>query len=75
MPDPTPRIRFSSVFPKKAWIISNLVGLVREQADVQARISGPGFWQNATGPQPVSHFQNRFRSSTNILDNTVQNQP
>ena len=54
---------------------SGLVGPVREQADVQARISGPGFWQNATDPQAVSHFQTRFRSFTNVLDNTVQNQP
>ena len=26
-------------------------------------IIGPGFWQDATGPLTVSHFQTRFRSS------------
>ena len=40
-----------------------------------AGIIGPGFWQNATGPQTVSHFQTRFRSSTDVPDNIVQNQP
>ena len=38
-------------------------------------IIGPGFWQDATGLLPVSHFQTRFRSSTDVPDNTVQNQP
>ena len=27
---------------------------------------GPGFWQDATGPLPVSDFQTRFRSSTDV---------
>ena len=40
-----------------------------------AGIIGPGFWQDATGPLPVSHFHTRFRSSTDVPDNTVQNQP
>ena len=31
-----------------------------------AGISGSGFWQDATGPLPVSHFQTRFRSSTDV---------
>ena len=35
----------------------------------------PGFWQDVTGLLPVSHFQTRFRSSTDISDNIVQNQP
>ena len=35
----------------------------------------PGFWQDETGPLPVSHFQTRFRFSTNVPDNIVQNQP
>ena len=39
-----------------------------------AGIIGPGFWQDATGPLPVSHFQTRFRSSTDVPDNPVQNQ-
>ena len=38
-------------------------------------IIGPGFWQDATGPPPVSHFQTRFRSSTDVPDNIVKNQP
>ena len=38
-------------------------------------ITRPGFWQDATGPLPVSDFLTRFRSSTDVPDNTVQNQP
>ena len=49
-------------------------GLVWKQAGVQG-IIGPGFWQDATVPLPVSHFQTRFRSSTDIPDNIVPNQP
>ena len=58
---------------------SDLDGLVRVwpnasglEASRCAGIIWPGFWQDATGPLPVSHFQTRFRSST---DNIVQNQP
>ena len=40
-----------------------------------AGIIWPGFWQEATGPLPVSHFHTRFRSSTHVPDNIVQNQP
>ena len=40
-----------------------------------AGIIGHGFWQDATGPLPVPHFQTRFRSSTDIPDKIVQNQP
>ena len=40
-----------------------------------AGIIGPGFWQDATGLLPVSHFLNRFRSSTDVPDNIVQKQP
>ena len=36
---------------------------------------GVCFWQNAAGPLPVSHFHTRFRSSTDVQDNIVQNQP
>ena len=39
-----------------------------------AGIIGTGFWQNATGPLPVSHFQTWFRSSIDVPDNIVQNQ-
>ena len=43
------------------------------EASSCAGITGPSLWQNATGPLPVSYFQTRFRSSTDVLDNTVQN--
>ena len=88
MPDPTSRIRFSSVLPKKAWILlcrterSDLDGLVRIwpnasglEANRCAGTIGPDFWQEATGPLPVSHFQTRFCSSTSVPGNTVPNQP
>ena len=89
MPDPTSRIRFSSVFSKEGMdhIVQNrpgsdLDGLVRvwpntsgAEAGSCAGITWPGFWQNATGPLAVSHFQTRFRSSTDVPDNIVQNRP
>ena len=40
-----------------------------------AGIIGPGFWQDATGLLLVSHFQTRLRSSTDVPDNSIQNQP
>ena len=51
---------------------SNASGL---EASRFAGIIWPGFWQDATGPLPFSHFQTRFRSSTDVPDNIVQNQP
>ena len=61
---------------------SDLGGLVRvwpNASDLEAsRCAGiiwPGFCQDATGPLPVSHFQTRFRSSTDVPDNIVQKQP
>ena len=61
---------------------SDLGGQVRvwpnasgQEASRCAGIIGPGFWQDATGPLPVSHFQTRLSSSTDISDNTVQNKP
>ena len=89
MPAPTSCLRFSSVFSKEGMdhIAQNrpgsgLDGLVRVwpnasglEASWCAGIIGPGFWQDATGPLPVSHFQTRFRSSTDAPDNIVQNQP
>ena len=39
-----------------------------------AGIIGPGFWQDATGTLPVSHFQTRFRTPTDVPNNIVQNQ-
>ena len=88
MPDPTSRIRFSSVFSKKAriilrktdpdhiWMAWSGFGHNRSGLEVSwcAGIICPCFWQEATGPLPVSHFQTRFRSSTNVPDNIVQNQ-
>ena len=61
---------------------SDLDGLVRVwpntsglEAGWCAGIIWPSFWQDATGPLPDSHFQTRFRSSTDIPDNIVPNQP
>ena len=63
------------------WPGSDLDGLVRVWLNASglkarwcARIIRPGFWQDANGPLPVSHFQTRFHSSTDVPDNTVQNQ-
>ena len=46
-----------------------------QEASRCAGIIGPGFRQDATGPLPVSHFWIRFRSSTDVPDNIIQNQP
>ena len=61
---------------------SDLDGLVRVwpnasglEASPCTGIIWPGFWQDATGPLPVSHFQTRFRSSTDVPDDIVQHQP
>ena len=88
MPDPTSHIHLGSIFPKKAWIILcktwiwDLDRLVRVwpyasglEASWCTGIIWPGFWQNATSPLPVSHFQTWFCSSTDIPDNIVQTQP
>ena len=83
MTDPTSNIRFSFVFSngrhgsycaKPARIRSGWSSQCLE-ASWCAGIIWPGFWQDATGPLPVSHFQIRFRSSTDVPDNIVQNQP
>ena len=59
---------------------SYLEGLVRvwpnrsgPEASRCAGITWPGFWQDATGPLPVS--QTRSPSSTDVADNITQNQP
>ena len=89
MPDPTSRIRFSSVFSKDGMdhIVQNRPGSDLEvlvlvwpnasglEASWCAGIIWPGFWQDATIPLPVSHFQTRFRFSADVPDNIVQNQP
>ena len=61
---------------------SDLDGLVRVwpntsglEASWSAGFIGPGFWQDTTDPLPVSHFQTRFRSSADVPDIIVQNQP
>ena len=58
---------------------SDLDGLVRiwrntsgQEASWCAGIIWPGFWQDATGPLPVSHLQTRFCSSRDVPDNIVQ---
>jgi len=40
-----------------------------------AGIIGRGFWQESTGPLLVSHFQTQLHSSTDVLDNIIQNRP
>ena len=89
MPDPTSRIRFGSVIPKKAWIKLCKTGpdpmwmawsgfrqthSVRKQAGVQES------WVPVSGrTRPARyqfpHFQTRLRSPADIPDNIVQNQP
>ena len=61
---------------------SDLDGLVRVwpnasglEASRCAGIIGPGFWEDATGPLPVFHFQTQSRSSTDAQDHIVQNHP
>ena len=61
---------------------SDLDGLVRVWPNVSgleaswcAGIIQPSFWKDTTSPLPVSHFQTQFHSSTDILDDIVQNQP
>ena len=77
MPDPTSRIRFSSVFPKKAWIILCKTGpnstwsglgqthLVWKQAGVQ----------ESSGPVSGRTQPARFQFATDVPDNIVQNSP
>ena len=61
---------------------SDLGGLIRVWTNTSglkasrcAGIIRPGFWQDATIPLPVSHFQTVFRSSTNVLGKIVQIHP
>ena len=61
---------------------SDLHGLVRVwpnasglEASRCTGIIGPGFWQDATGPLPVSHFQTGLRSCTDGPNHVVLNQP
>ena len=64
------------------WPISSLDGWARfwpnmsvPEASWCARIIRAQFWQNATGPLPVSYFQTWLHSSTDGPDQIVQNQP
>ena len=57
-----------------AWSGLGKTHLVRKQAGEQES-SGPVSGRTQPAPLPVSHFQTRFHSSTDVLDNTVQNQP
>ena len=88
VPDPTSRIRFSSVLPKKTWIIlrntdpdpiwmawSGFGQTHLVWNSWCAGIIGPCFWQDATGPLPVSRFPTRFSFSTDVPDHIAQNQP
>ena len=54
------------------WIWSNTS---HQGSSRCAGIIGPCFWQNAIGQLPVSRFQPRFRSFTEVPDNIVPNQP
>ena len=65
--DPTSRILFSSVFPKKAWAI-----LCKTDPDPIWMT-----WLNSSGlkASSVVTFSDRSRSSTDVPDNIVQNQP
>ena len=40
-----------------------------------AGIIGSDFWQETTGPLPVSHFQTRLRSSTDVPDHNYSAKP
>ena len=86
MLDWTSCIQFSSVLPKKAWIILCKTGPDPiwmawpgfGQIHLCVRIIGPSWrqsWQNATGLLPVSHFQTWLCSSMDDLDYIMQNQP
>ena len=57
-----------------AWSGFGQTHLVQKQSWC-AGIIWPGFCQEATGPLPVPDFQTKFRSSTDVTDNIVQNQP
>ena len=72
----------TSMQPESGWIIYGLDGPVRVWPNTSglkvswyARLIGPSFWQDTTGPLLVSHFQTQLSSSTNIPDNIIQHQP
>ena len=83
MPDPTSHFCFCKEDPDHVvqnWSGSDLDDLVMFWANTSgpevnrcARIIGPRFWQNTTGPLPVSHFQTCLLSLTDGLEHIVQN--
>ena len=85
MPDQTSRIRLGSVLPKRVRNISCKTGpspiwmawsgLGQMRLVRCARVIGPGFWQNANDPLPVSHFQTRLRSSAGCPDHNYCAKP
>ena len=89
MPHPTSRIHFSSVFPKKAWIIlgktatripsgwsgQSLAKHIWSGSKLVCRNHRARFLAGRNRPANISHFQTRFRSSTEVPDNIVQIQP
>ena len=65
-PDHTAQNRPGSDLDGLVGVWSKTPGL---EASRCAGIIGPGFWQDATRPLPVSHFQTRFRTFTDVPDN------
>ena len=55
-----------------SWFCPNASGL---EASWCLGMIWTGFWQDATGLLPVSHFQTRFRFFTDVLDNIVETSP
>ena len=87
-PDPTfPHPIWFHFFQRRhgscyAKLRSDLNGLVMDwpithglEACRCAGITGPSFWQEASGPLPVFHCQTRLCSSTDVPNHIVQNRP
>ena len=64
-----------SIRIRSGWPGQGLAKRIWSESKLVFRNHRAGFWQDATGPLPVSHFQTRFRSFTNVPDNIIQNQP
>ena len=65
---------------KLTWIQSGCPGqvlakLIWSEASWFAKIIEPSSRQGTTDLLPVSHFQTRLHSSTDVPDNSIQNQP
>ena len=62
--------------PDPVWMaLSGFGDTAGLEASRCAGIIGPGFWQDATSPLPVFHFQARLQSSTDVPGDTMQNKP